>query len=408
MFSLVFGEKVAVVASFLAAISRYLALYSVHVRSESAYFFFSCLVLFLVLSGQGNNLVWRSLLAGVVGGYAFLVRPEALGFLVLIPLYPIILFTTTRGFGLGQVSKSITALCIGFLLFALPYVVYLSIDTGQIGTISRKAGVTLAINLQEDGYLASDDLPNQDDVGSLVFTDYLRRHPVQYLQKIISDLPEATWTFLKALYFPFIPFLAVGLYLVFRERFWQRSDCLLLGFVLFYVYGFALFYVKLRYVVQTVPIALGWVALGILWLWDYLRQKLLSKQATIVAFSIGVVLLGATLPKTLKPISLEKAYVRESGLYLRNLNKTGDLRIAALDDRVAFYARAKSVLLNSGDSSNLADQLHEQRANYLVGETAALNRFHAGLTENPQKVGLLLEKTFPGTRNDLMLVFKVF
>ena len=34
--------------------------------------------------------------------------------------------------------------------------------------------------------------------------------------------------------------------------------------------------------------------------------------------------------------------MREAGLYLRKLNKTGDLRIAVLDDRMTFYATAKS------------------------------------------------------------------
>jgi hypothetical protein len=64
-----------------------------------------------------------------------------------------------------------------------------------MGAISRKAGVTLAINLREDGYLTADDLADQDDVGSLVFTDYLRRHPVQYVHKITFDLPETAWAF---------------------------------------------------------------------------------------------------------------------------------------------------------------------------------------------------------------------
>ena len=155
--------------------------------------------------------------------------------------------------------------------------------------------------------------------------------------------------------------------------------------MLFFIYGFALFYVKRRYALQAVPIALGWVALGISWFWDWLREKLSAKQATMVGLFVGVVFLCGTLPKTLKPVSLEKSYVREAGLYLRKLNETGDLRVAVLDDRVTFYAGAKTVLLNDADASSMASQLHEQRAEYLVGEKKALNRFSADLTAHPEK-----------------------
>ena len=403
IFSSVFNEKIALLASFLLGISPYLALYSVHVRSESCYFFLSGLVLFLVLSGSWNHRLWRLFGAGLAAGYAYLIRPEAMAFLVLVPLYFIFLWMTDRCFAWRQMIKSISVLCLGFVLCALPYVAYLSIDTGRLGAISRKAGVTLEINLREAGYLTTDG----NDVGSLVFTDYLKRHPLEYLQKIISDLPNATWVFLEALHFSFVPFLAMGLYVLFREKFWRRADLPLLGFVLFFIYGFALFYVKRRYALQAVPIALGWVALGISWFWDWLREKLSAKQATMVGLFVGVVFLCGTLPKTLKPVSLEKSYVREAGLYLRKFNETGDLRVAVLDDRVTFYAGAKTVLLNDADASSMASQLHEQRAEYLVGEKKALNRFSADLTAHPEKAGLVLEKTFVGTRKDQMLVYRV-
>jgi hypothetical protein len=55
----------------------------------------------------------------------------------------------------------------------------------------------------------------------------------------------------------------------------------------------------------------------------------------------------------------------------------------------------------------VASQLHEQRAEYLVDETKALDGFRAGLAAHPEKVGLMLEKTFVGTRKDRMLVFEV-
>lgn len=406
IFALTFNEKIALIGTALVAISPYLALYSVHVRSESTYLFLSCWVVYLVLAAGRSGSMWQMGWAGVLGGYAYLVRPEAIGFLVLVPLYLVYLYTSQTGFSVGRVSRSIAAVVIGFLFFALPYIAYLSIDTGRIGAISRKAGITLEINLREAGYRTTDSIDGTGDAAPLVFTDYVRQHPVSYLQKVISDLPEATWVFLEAIYYAFIPFLMLGLYLMLREKFWQRLDFPLLGFVLFYVYGFALVYVKRRYALQAVPIALGWVALGIYWLWDYLTHKLAHKRGMAVGLVIGMFLLVATLPKTLKPVSLEKAYVREAGMYLRGINKAG-LRVAVLDDRVTFYARADTVLLTPQDSSNLVSRLREERVDYLAGETKALGRFHPGLIAHPEQFGLTLEKTFLGTRNDQMLVFKV-
>jgi hypothetical protein len=55
----------------------------------------------------------------------------------------------------------------------------------------------------------------------------------------------------------------------------------------------------------------------------------------------------------------------------------------------------------------LAAYLYEQRACYPVGDPQHWRGFTGELMANPQKVGLLLEKTLSGTRNHRMLVFKV-
>ena len=52
----------------------------------------------------------------------------------------------------------------------------------------------------------------------------------------------------------------------------------------------------------------------------------------------------------------------------------------------------------------LAAHVHEQLADYPVGGSTALEGFYGSLMANLQKVGLLLEKTFFGTRNHRMLV----
>lgn len=403
----VFNEKIALIACYLAAVSPYLAIYSVHVRTESAYFFLAALVLFLILSGIQKRRVGRLIAAGLIAGFGFLVRPEAIGLPVLVALYLTIHGLTNRDLTFVWGAKAAGALGAAFLVFALPYIVYLSIDTGRIGAISRKAGVTLAINLKESGYLDAEDVAGSQTVESLVFADYVRENPLRYLTKVVLDLPAATGVFFEALHYSYVPFLLIGLVLIARERVWERKDFLLLGFVLLYVYGFALFYVKRRYALQAVPISLGWAALGMHWLWGWFQAKFPAKKAGMVGLCVGLIFLLGTLPKTLKPVSMEKAYVRDAGRYLRDRNEAGKMKIAAFDDRVAFYAEAQSILLNPEEPQPLPAHLRQENADYLVSEIKVLESVYPGISNRPETFGLVLETIFVGTRKDRMLIFRV-
>jgi hypothetical protein len=294
------------------------------------------------------------------------------------------------------------------LIFALPYIVYLSIDTGRFGALSRKAGVTLAINLHEAGLL-DDEGPGQEvDVGSFVFTDYVLKNPFSYLKKVASDLPAASWTYIQALYYSYLPFLLLGLFLALRQNFFVRSHLLLFGFVLFYVFGFALIYVKRRYALQAVPLSLAWVALGVVFLWQRLRERLTFKTARRAAACIGLVFIAATLPKTLRPVSREKAFVRQAGWYLKERNRNGGLAVAAFDERVAFYAAARGILIEPKiDGATMTRYLRDHKADYLAAEAKMFEKMLPEVSRRPEEYGLVLERDFIGTRKNRMLLFKV-
>jgi hypothetical protein len=91
--------------------------------------------------------------------------------------------------------------------------------------------------------------------------------------------------------------------------------------------------------------SLGWAALGIGYCWDKLHVTFTARQARWAVACVGAIFLTTTLPKTLGPVSREKAYVRDTGWYLKALNKTGNLKVAALDARIAFYAEARDMQL---------------------------------------------------------------
>jgi 4-amino-4-deoxy-L-arabinose transferase-like glycosyltransferase len=407
IFREVFGEGPALIACFLAAISPFLALYSVHVRSESTYLFLSALAVYLFLSAIETQRVWSWFWGGVVAGYAYLVRPEAIGFLILIPAVALLCWLSQKRIDLSHWATTFALLSFGFLLFSLPYVVYLSGDTGRFGAISRKAGITLAINLKESGALEEGDLQQDADLDSFVFTDYVRQHPIRYLKQVALSAIPALGVYFEALYYAYVPFLLLGIFVALRNKAWTKPELLLVGFALFYVFGFALIYVKRRYALQAVPISLGWVAVGMVYTWKKLRTNFADRKATVLAVSLGMIFLGSTLAKTLKPVSREKAYVREAGWYLKTQNRTGDLKVAVFDERVTFYASAKTVSLTTVEQAELSDELRKRQAHYLAVETRTLQRAYPETARRPDLYGLALERTFVGKRNDKMLLFKV-
>ena len=407
LFRRVFDERAALLAAFLAAISPYLVLYSVHVRTESLYLFLSTTAIYLFLSAIDEQRLMRFFLGGLVAGYAFLVRPEAIGFFALVPVMLLARWIFWKDFRFGSLARSSLAFGMGFVVFALPFIVYLSIDTGHFGALSRKAGITLAINLKESGMLDADDRPEaQDAIDSLEFTEYVRHHPLQYVEKAATDLLPAVGVYFEALYYSYVPFLLVGLFLMFRDRLGDKQETLLLGFAAFYVFAFALIYVKRRYALQAVPISLAWVACGMWWLWDWLQRRYAPRKARIIALCVALMFLGGTLPKTLKSVSEEKAYVRDAGRYLKTLNRNGELKVAVVDERITFYADAKTVSLIDVEPAQLAAKLREAAPAYLAVEAKALQKFFPDLVAEPEHYGLKLEKVFTGTRKDRLLLYK--
>jgi len=402
-----FDSKIALLACYLAAVSPFLALYSVHVRSESSYLFLATTAVYLLFNAIERRALSRFFFAGLVAGYAFLIRPEAIGVLLIVPAVLLLRSLVWREPSIAGMVRSTAMLSVGFLIFALPYIVYLSIETGRFGALSRKAGVTLAINLQESGLLDDGGAAQEADVGSFVFTEYVLQHPISYIKKVTSDLMPALWTFVQALYYSYLPFLILGLVACLRKPVFVRSHMLVIGFVSFYVLGFALIYVKRRYSLQAVPLSLAWVALGMTFLWEQMRQRLSPRRARIAAACVGLIFIAATLPRTLKPVSREKAFVRQAGWYLKARNQSGNLSVAAFDERVAFYADARSILLTKMDSSTMTSFLRAQKADYFAAEAKIFEKMLPEVSRRPEQFGLFFEQDFIGTRNDRMLLFKV-
>jgi hypothetical protein len=204
-----------------------------------------------------------------------------------------------------------------------------------------------------------------------------------------------------------VPFLLVGLFLCLREKLWLRRDLLSFTFLIFYLVGFTLIFVRRRYSLQLVTISLPWVALGLIWCWTRLQQAVSLKTFQIVGTVSVIIFLAGTLPKTLKPISPEKAYVKEAGQYLKTVNRSPDRGVLVFDDRITFYGDAKAILMSELDEGKLLEQIRRREASYVATEVNPWRERFPKIALDPAAYGLIIDKEFRAPNRDKLLIFKI-
>jgi hypothetical protein len=131
------------------------------------------------------------------------------------------------------------------------------------------------------------------------------------------------------------------------------------------------------------------------------------KTFRIIVVTLVVIFLAGTLPKTLKPISPEKAYVRAAGRYLKTVNGSRDQSVFVFDDRITFYGDAKPILLGDLDEAELLDQIRRRKAFYLATEVKPWQERFPKIALNPSEYGLVIDKEFRGSNKARLIIFKL-
>jgi len=121
-----FDEVAGVIAGIIASVGPPLVAISGTVQSEPVYLLFQAVGIFYVLQLWPNFSNRASYLAGICFGIAYLARPEAAIYILLTTLF--IFLTACRGLR----WKNAARLVLAFSLTILPYVTWLSIQTGSL------------------------------------------------------------------------------------------------------------------------------------------------------------------------------------------------------------------------------------------------------------------------------------
>lgn len=387
----VYGSRVAQDALLFYAVSPYLARFSLHVRSEMPYIFFLVLALYLLQRGMDGR-YWLSFFwMGVSAAMAYLIRSEGFGLFMVAAL-----FLFYRGWYQGHLKEKaapIASLTVGFVLLALPYVLYLRHDTGN-WLISRKAAFIVSLGLAEHDLNSEEIEAKESDRVNVV--GLISSHPLGYAKKVFLDLFRSLGVYLEALHYSYLPFLFLGWFYFFRGRFCEKKDFLFLAAVLFYLAAFSLLYVNRRYAAPLVPLSLGWVAVGYRAMERYFSARFGRRGAFLIVVVVVLFLIG-TLPKTLQAIGKEKLYLREAGVYLRG--KAKGSKVITTNARVAFYAEGRNVIL-VGQAGEIPALLETAGRAYIALDEAVFKRVKGSLVQD-----WIVDKEFSDGPGEALMVF---
>lgn len=313
------------------ALCPYPARYASQVRSEALYGLVLLTAVWLVarfLAGGSRRL---PAVAGLLIGFAYLIRPEGLG--LIFPLgAAVALSIRAVGRGYGQALREAAVAAAAAALVAAPYVLYLRVDTGR-WLASRKVGMVLTTALKErtgEGTIVGME-ESQDQ--SLV--ELIAAHPSALAHKVAIDSGLTLVAFSEALYYAYVPFLLLGIVIA-RRGYDSRANLLLHSVVWFYVFAMALLYVNRRYYTPLVPLAMIWCAIGFAWSWRRLREW--RREA---ATALLVITVAAILAKALR-IPGEDLFPRRFGEEIARAGSSGALVIAPVA-QVAFYAGGRDL-----------------------------------------------------------------
>ena len=137
----VFGRKVSFVSSVVLALHPYAVRFSVDIISESTYFFFFVSALGLGFFAIAKRKYYLFALAGISSAFAYLVRPEGIGIIFIVAGWCILTDLTKYKIVWKEKIVSILILAASFLVFSMPYLVYIQKETGH-WSLTKKKGLS--------------------------------------------------------------------------------------------------------------------------------------------------------------------------------------------------------------------------------------------------------------------------
>jgi len=317
---MVFERRAALAAASIAAVSPMLIALSCSVYSEGIYFTLWLTGIYFAMRTLRGDEVRYAALSGLFFGFAYLVRPEAMGYALLAAIW-ILAAVVFRKSTIRSALPRATAVILVTLVMAAPYVAWLSINTGKIHLEGKSAYNNITTRRIHQGMVHSEATrglgPKGDPEGPHLYSDQfeiLKKETSggrSLFSNILQDLPrrflKLGWkaATLRSLGSPTLVILAMAGF--FTTRMGNRKF-LFEGFLLSIVAGYFLVLLSIavmwpRYLFPLALLLVPWAGGGVSrisrWIQDFVGgrsggKSFLSGLATGAA--VCLMLAGIAIP----------------------------------------------------------------------------------------------------------------
>ncbi len=401
-----FGRPSAYVGAALVIFHPYLIKSSGWVMTESFYTLTltTCVLLgWRALSKQNWQLF---LTTGLLLGIAFLTKPEAIGYLLLMFILMLGAKFCCANVGVVRSGLNYLILLLGFATLFLPYCLFLHHKTGS-WTLSQKIAVNLPaadfegsfLGLSGDGRMTLKDRLWGDDYETKFIPDIPASTPATTkattptsfnFRGLLSDVyilgAKAIFLLKYQLrrYFPVILPIPFALFAIVGFFFgpWTRTrvakELFLFSFVMCTLLGYAASAVELRYLFPIIPLLVAWTARGIaefcVWLarlWKSSFPTRRELRPIILSACIVILLLVFSAPRALlalKPEDIKNVPFEEkaAGSWIKEHSDQEHPIVISSHITPAFYANAKHLYLPEEELSRIVEYARSRRVDYLV------------------------------------------
>jgi 4-amino-4-deoxy-L-arabinose transferase-like glycosyltransferase len=402
----VFDTRTASVAALFTVFHPLLFTYSGSVLTESTYYFFVAMIVFLGWLSFARGRLLHIVLFSFFSSLAYLTKPEGVGFLFVFLLWVISINPPGNEKRLirSRLRISVVAL-VSFIIFSLPYLVQMKRDLGT-WEISKKASISLWASQQnvEDG--GEETVPQFPKRRVDIFT--LIKNPFSLLARICFGLFDALLKFQQGLT-PYLFLFAIIGFLRKRDNNYPwKPNLYILSNILFF-FGFVLpfFWITKRHTSHMIPMVLPWVACGFLIFvsWSYEKFKTRHmKRNKFNALCLVVIMLALLTQGVLSTGRGHRQVQKDVGLWMR-ANLPGDAKFMSRLPQEGFYAQLAWTRIRKTTYSEILIEARSQGANYLVIDDVILKNVK-DFRENMAGGDLFLIKEWEKDHRNIFL-FKI-
>lgn len=385
------GHDAAVIAAVLTCVHPFLVATSADALTEGP---FTLVLASLAVLGLRPAPAWavaRDLLMGALFGCAYLLRPEAAGFLGVFAITSFWLGREEeRGNGRMRAAvrwggKSLLLAC-GFVIMSLPYLIFLRVESGH-WKFSRKTMLNLIVHdvnqsgvpvdyevarygLTADGKMLQIETASEGDPWQFLWqsrTRLLVKYARNWALLILKTLPSVLHPIVVIL-------VLVGL-LAPASPGQRRVDLQLASWFVFPLLAYPAFWMEPRYYVPLVPIALVWAAEGMVVVGRAMARRYEALGVPVGPATAGIKMLVvavAVIPLLFPTLGFVRTnrwdYPLEhkaAGEWLKSQGG-GHSKVMNRKSFVAFYSESIPVATPYGTLEEILAYARFQQVDYLV------------------------------------------